>query len=66
MLQIIFVKIYSLVHDSFIFEIGIELSQLVIEITRFEVSFIPTYKGLYQGIWLRYRRVEIVELLKLL
>ena len=66
MLQIIFVEIYSVVLISLVVEIGIELSMIVIEITRFEVSFTVAYKGLYEGICLRYRRVEITELLILL
>ena len=60
--KIIFIEIYSLVLNSLVVENRIELSQLVIEITGFEVSFIAPYKGRYQGICLRYRRVEIMEL----
>ena len=46
MLQIIFVEIYSPVVNSLVVEIGFELSQLVIEISAFEVSFIAPYKGI--------------------
>ena len=64
--QIIFVTIYSLVPISLIFEIGIERSMIVIEITRVEVSFMSHYKGLIRHFALYAHIDEIVELRNLL
>ena len=44
--DIIFILLCSLIHDSLIFEIGIKISLIVMEIYHVEVRGVPLYKGI--------------------